>query len=202
MAGRRPTKTFADVSLDLTDIPVGKRFGRIFHRLYPDPLGFGKSPSRFSDPRRRPEEDRFGILYLGASLKVCFVEAILRDRRNGAVADYPIDETDLAARRYAEIEVISRLSLVDLTGDGCIRMGIPSDVIGASEQVASRWWSVAIHEHPAAPDGIVYPSRLNEERNLALYDRAVGKLSAVKSRPLMKAPSLARVLDDLKVALA
>ena len=202
MAGRRPSKAFAGVSLDLTDIPVGKRFGRIFHRRYPDPLGFGKSPSRFGDPRRRQKEDRFGILYLGASLKVCFVEAILRDRRNGTVADYPIDETDLAARRYAEIEVLSRLTLVDLTGDGCIRMGIPSDVIGASDQVTARWWSVAIHEHPAAPDGIVYPSRLNEERNLAIYGRAVGKLSAVKRYPLKKAPGLARVLNDLKVAFA
>ncbi len=45
---------------------------------YPDPLGFGKSPSRFSDTRRRIAENRFGVLYLGETLKVCFLEALLR----------------------------------------------------------------------------------------------------------------------------
>ena len=32
---------------------------------FPNPLGFGKAPSRFSDPRRRVDANRFGILYLG-----------------------------------------------------------------------------------------------------------------------------------------
>jgi hypothetical protein len=114
MPGLRPTKAFTGVTLELATIRPGQRFGRIYHERYPDPLGFGKTKSRFSDPRRRPEDERFGVLYLGFTLKGCFVEAILRDRRNGAVGDYPIGEAELFQRRYAEIVVTSSLSLVDL----------------------------------------------------------------------------------------
>jgi len=196
-----PPATFTGVSLDIVTIPVGQRFGRIYHARYPNPLGFGKTRSRFSDPRRRIDANRFGVLYLGATLKVCFVEAILRDLRNGAVSDYPIDEIDLAQRRYAEIVVSSPLRVVDLRGDGPIRMGIPSDVAGASRQRPARAWSLATYEHPRQPDGIIYPSRLNEETNLAIYDRAIDKLHASRTCTLIDAPGFADVLNTLKVAL-
>jgi hypothetical protein len=73
-------------------------------------------------------ENRFGVLYLGDALKVCFLEAVLRDRRNGVVGDYVIGESELRSRRYARIEPISPLHLIDLRAVGCVRMGIPSDV--------------------------------------------------------------------------
>jgi hypothetical protein len=187
--------------LDLSSIAPGQQFGRIYHERYPDPLGVGKTPSRYSDPRRLAEEKRFGVLYLGTTLKVCFVEAILRDRRNGAVGDYPIGEIELCQRRYAEIVVTSTLRLVDLRGDGPIRMGIPSDVVGATRQRPARAWSVLFHDHPIAPDGIIYPSRLNEEINLAIYDRAVSKLAVHRVFSLIDAPGLAGVLNGLRVAL-
>ena len=95
MAALRPTKAFARARLDLTTIASGERFGRILHNIYPDTLGFGKTKSRFSDPRKRADHRRFGVLYLGSTLKVCFVETILRDRRNGSVGDYPIAEDEL-----------------------------------------------------------------------------------------------------------
>lgn len=130
MAGVRPTKAFARAKLELAAVPSGERYGRIFFSRYPDPLGFGKSPSRFSDPRRRTPANRFGVLYLGSSLKVCFVEAVLRDRRDGIPDDLPIDESELHARHYAEVDVHEPLCLVDLRGDAPLRMGVPSDVVG------------------------------------------------------------------------
>jgi len=201
MGGLRPTKVFTDVTLDLAAIKPAEQFGRIYHERYPNPLGFGKTKSRFSDPRRLSDDKRFGVLYLGSTLKVCFVEAILRDRRNGAVGDYPIEEAELVQRRYAEIIVASSLRLVDLRGDGPIRMGIPSDVVGSSRQALARTWSMAFYEHPEVPDGIIYPSRLNEDTNLAVYDRAIAKLSVERTLSLMKAPGFADVLNSLKVAL-
>jgi hypothetical protein len=36
-------------------------------------------------------------------------------------------------------------------------------------------WSLAFWLHKQHPDGILYPSRLNEEINLALYDVALAK---------------------------
>ena len=83
MVGSRPTAEFATVELETATVAAGQRFGRLYSSRYTDPLGFGKTPSRFSDPRRRIERNRFGVLYLGETLKVCFLEAVLRDPGEG-----------------------------------------------------------------------------------------------------------------------
>jgi hypothetical protein len=200
---RLPDADFHSAGLDLTRVAAGARYVPICHWRYPDPLGYGKTPSRFSDPRRRITANRFGVLYLGISLKVCFIEAVLRDQRDGVVGDFPIDEAELRNRQYAEIEVESEsgLNLVDLTGDGAVRMGMPSDVLRGSRQGSARHWSLAFHTHPAVPDGIMYPSRLNGETNLAIYDRTISKLSVAGTCELINAPCLAAVLTDLRVGL-
>jgi len=201
MVGREPPADFARATLEIETVSPGAVFGRIYSAGYPDPLGYGKLPSRFSDPRRRLPSRRFGVLYLGQTLKVCFLEAVLRDQRDGFIEDFLIAELELTSRRYAEIEVASELRLVDLRDDKAIRMGVPTDVARASRQSLARKWAVACHDHPSQPDGIVYPSRLNGMTNMALYGRAVGKLKPVRILPLIAAPGLASVLDDLRVAL-
>jgi hypothetical protein len=201
MAGPKPTSAFSTVKLETAKIGPGWRFGRLYFGRYADPLGFGKTPSRFGDPRRRIPSNRFGVLYLGKSLKTCFLEALLRDSRNGVVGDFPLAEHELHIRKYAEITAAHELTLVDLRGDAAIRMGVPSDVAGASQQSLARWWSVAFYEHPEQPDGIIYPSRLNTETNLAIYGRAISKLTVHSVTPLINAKGLADVLDELKVAL-
>lgn len=80
-------------------------------------------------------------------------------------------------------------------------MGVLSDVSGAIAQTLARAWSVAFHDHPQCLDGIIYPSRLNEEVNLAIYDRAISKLSPVQISLLREAPGFAGILDNLNVAL-
>lgn len=187
--------------LELHTVAAGERFGRIYLGRYPSPLGYGKSPSRFSDPRRRVDVNRFGVLYLGDTLKVCFLEAVLRDRRDGADGSLLLGEDELHERNYAEIEVASALTMVDLRNDCPIRMGVPSDVARASAQTLARKWSLAWHDHPQQPDGIIYPSRLNGQTNLAVYHRAVPKLRALGVRPLIRATGLAAVLNELLVEL-
>lgn len=201
MAGLEPPATFSTVALDFATVDAGARLGRILFTRFTNPLGFGKSPSRFSDPRRRIPANRFGVFYLGCTLKVCFVEAVLRDQGDGRTSDLILDERDLAIRSYAVIEVVSALSLVDLRGDGPLRMGIPSDVSRGSKQSLARRWSLAIRGHSACPDGIIYPSRLNGEINIAVYDRAIPKLAAVSTTPLLEVRGLAAVLRDLKAGL-
>lgn len=196
-----PTPEFAKVDLDLAPVGPDLSFRRIFLARHADPLGFGKKPSRFSDPRELGEDDRFGVLYLGSTLKVCFLEAILRDQRNGSVGDFPLEETELRAKNVAEIVATRTLNLVDLRGDGPVRMGIPSDVARGSDQTLARAWALALYQHPAAADGIVYQSRLNGEDNVAIFDRAVPSLRAAKVEPLMAARDLASVLNDFKVAI-
>jgi hypothetical protein len=80
-------------------------------------------------------------------------------------------------------------------------MGVPTDVAKSSRQTLARAWSVAFHEHPEKPDGIIYPSRLNGHASLAVFDRAVAKLRLVRKMTLIATPELASVLNDLKVSV-
>ncbi|WP_018268500.1 RES family NAD+ phosphorylase [Methylosinus sp. LW4] len=201
MAKVLPPEGFAGADLRIYQARADLRFGRIYLGRYPDPLGFGKTPSRFSDPRRRVAANRFGVLYLGETVKVCFLEALLRDQRDGVIGDLPIAESELQARHYAEIEVAEALKMVDLRGDGAIVMGVPTDVAKGSNQTLARAWSVAFHEHPEKPDGIIYPSRLNGHTNVAIFDRAVVKLRTVRKMKLIAAPGLASVLSEMKVSI-
>jgi hypothetical protein len=196
-----PPAAFDTVDLVVEKIPAGRLYGRIYGDRFSNPLDFGKGRSRFSDPRRRVAANRFGVLYLGSTLEVCFIEALLRDKRNGAVSDYPMDYSEFVANRYAIIEVRMPLSLVGLRESGPIRMGVPSDVVGASTQGLARRWSLAMYQHPAKADGIIYPSRLNEHINLAVYDRAVAKLKCRSETALRDAKGLAAVIRRLKVAI-
>lgn len=197
-----PTAAFERADLDIATVAAGEPYRRIWLASYPDPLGYGRGRSRFSDPRRRVESNRFGVLYLGSSLKVCFLEAILRDQRDGQVGTLPLGRTALADRAVAAIVPTRELRLIDLRGDGPVRMGIPSDVAGGTEQTLARAWSVAFHEHSEAVDGIIYPSRLNGEHNLAIYGRAVPALRCTGTVPLLRARGLVGVLRDLHVAIA
>ena len=110
---------------------------------------------------------------------------------------------EIQARSLASIRLKEPLRLVDLTGDGGLRMGVPSDVVGASDQTLSRQWSLAFYNHADAPDGVFYPSRLNEERCIALYHRALAKVEAIATPRLMDCDlNLAAILDDLEISLA
>lgn len=202
MAAVAPPHAFNAQTLDLHVVQPGETFGRIYDARYPDPLGFGKTRSRFSDPRTgRKAESRYGVLYVGSSLKVCFLEAVLRDRRDGIGADLDMAESELRSRNYASIRAEQPLTLIDLTGDNLIRMGIPTDVARDSRQGLARKWSLAFHEHPRSVDGIYYPSRLNGGLNIAVFERSVAKLGEISALPLISTPGLAACLDDFKVAL-
>jgi hypothetical protein len=166
-----------------------------------DPLGYGKAKSRFSDPRRRRAANRFGVLYLGETLAVCFLEAVLRDRKDGVAGELELEERELDDRRYVEVETVSSLALVDLRGNNAVAMGVPSEVLRGVRQHLGRAWSVAFHDHPDAVDGIIYPSRLNAQVNLAIYGRAVDKLRPTRLRRLADVAELAPVLDDLEIVL-
>jgi hypothetical protein len=193
-----PDPSFATRPLVTATIPVGATWRRMYETRFPDPLGFGPGLSRFSDPTGRA----FGLIYLGSTAKVAFVETILRDRADGRGAACVVAYDEIEKRSLASIGPAEPLVLVNLTGDGPLRMGVPSDVVGARNQSLAQRWSVAFHDHPSAPDGVLYPSRLNEERCIALYARAIGKVKPSATPRLLDCRSeLAAILDDLEIAL-
>jgi hypothetical protein len=61
-------------------------------------------------------------------------------------------------------------------------------------------WSAAIREHEAEPHGLLYPSRLNGETNLVLYDRAMAAMSLVEVGPLLDWPEVPGIIDALELA--
>lgn len=197
-----PRKPKPPTQLELLVVEL-RSFCRIYASTYPDPLGYGKGPSRFGDPRKELTEDqRFGVLYLGESFAVAFAETLIRDGptfRQGAFF-LPFDE--LKARLVAEVGSRAPLRLVDLSGRTPIRMGIPSDVAKRENHSSGMRWSLALHEHPDEPDGILYRSRLDDSfLNIAIYGRAVERLNCERILPLVDHPELPLVLHRYGVRL-
>ena len=193
-----PDAAFATRRLTTATISAGSTWRRIYETRFPNPLGYGPGLSRFSDPTGKA----FGLLYLGSTAKVAFVETILRDRADGRNGDCVIEESEIEKRSIATISPTVPLMLVDLTADGPIKMGVPSDVAGARDQSMAQHWSVAFHGHSSQPDGVLYPSRLNEERCIALYARAAGKLTVTTTARLLDCRSeLAAILNELEIAI-
>jgi RES domain-containing protein len=151
---RRPPKGFGTSPIELASIRSGTKWFRLYPSRYPDPLGFGFSASRFSDPRLDlTEPDRFRVIYFGSSLKVCFLERVLRDRRNGRVGDVPIAYAELEQLTCAEVTTVRALTLVDLRGDCPVKMGVPTDAVRASSHRLGQQWSLAFWLHKEHPDG-------------------------------------------------
>ena len=198
MARRTPPKGFESSGIELASIKTGTKWFRLYSSRYPDPLGFGFSPSRFSDPGvALPEKDRFGVIYFGSSLKVCFLERILRDIRNGRLGDVPIPYAELEQLMCAEIVTARPLNLVDLRGDNLVKMGVPTDAVRASSHRLGQKWSLAFWLHKQRPHGILYPSRLNEEINLALYDVA----AYLERGPFEYTAEAAALIREFKLAI-
>ena len=198
-----PPAGFGTRPLDLREVTPGSIWRRLYRTRHTDPLGFGLAASRFSDVRAGVlDADRFGVVYLGSTLKVCFLETILRDRGNGRLGDWLVEVAELDLWSCAEITVEAPLRLVELRGDAPARMGIPSDALRASSHGLGQAWSAAFWAHDEKPDGLIYSSRINEDANVVLYYRALSKVRATATPRLLDCRSeLASVLRDLAVAL-
>jgi RES domain len=111
MPRKLPPRGFESRPLVLCRVARGKIWRRLYRSHLPSPLGWGFGPSRFSDSLTPA---RFGVIYLGNSVKVCFLEAILRDRGVGRIAAFPIELTELEGWTCATLQIKEALKLVDL----------------------------------------------------------------------------------------
>lgn len=179
---------------------AGSTWHHLFLNCFSDPLGFGFSSSRFSDPRKA-RQPRFGVYYIGQTFEVAFLETIVRDRKNGNPGTLVLSSDDLNNYVHVVVTVRKPLDLVDLRGGGALAMGVPTNAVRAQSHRLGQRSSLAIYQHPNSPDGIWYQSRLNGDENIAVYDRAVRKRSAARRRPLGSCPELAIILDRYRIAL-
>jgi hypothetical protein len=178
--------------------------GSVRHHILPDrfsyPLGFGFASSRFSDPRRKPVS-RFGVYYIGQTFEVAFLETIVRDFRNRNPGALLLSAHDLDDYVHVHITVQTHLDLVDLRGGNAVALSVPSNAVRASSHRLGQRASLAVYERADRLDGFWYPSRLNGDENVTVYDRAVSKLSAGLRRKLGSCPELAPILANYRIAL-
>lgn len=196
----RPPHPLAAAQLTGVQVPAGVVCHHISLDRFPAPLGFGFSASRFSDPRKNPLRP-FGVFYVGQSFEVSFLETVLRDRKNGNPGALALSESDLDDYVHVTVTTLEPLNVVDLRAGAALALGLPTDALRAASHRLGQRASLALYHHTDRPDGIWYPSRLNGEDNLAVYDRAVPKLSAGARRQLRRCPELASILNRYRVTL-
>jgi len=137
-----------------------------FHAPGRAPVHFGrKAENRFNAPG-----GEFGVLYLAADPAGAFIEVF--GRVSGPRVVTP---GQLARRNLAEVRPPRSLRLVNLIGAGLARIGADARLFAGEHEVARRW-TAALHWHPQAPDGILYPARHDPSRQAAaVFNRVKGK---------------------------
>lgn len=189
-----PPANFLTTALPTVNPTDTTAWVRVFHRDHADPLGYGQSHGRFGD-------GTFGIVSLAEDRSTAFAEVLIRDRGVGHVEPVILSEQEIRDHQAAEIVVIANLNLLDLFDRSPPSLGIPTDVVRA--ETTRPDWARAIYDNQSRVDGVLYPSRFTNRRNIALYDRAVrgGKVAVLSRSLITDWPDLDRILDVHNAAI-
>lgn len=159
-------------------------------RYQASPLGTSHGDSRFSS-----RSDGHTVLYASPDFATAFIETVVRDRftrrRKREVGLKEITER-VWVRIAAQPGAV--LTLIDLRGDGCARVGAPTDVVHARNHAAGRAFAKAIYAQHADIDGLLHPSRLTGKDVYGVFDRGIGKLRSIEQGWLVDWPDLPDVL--------
>ena len=154
------------------------------HRTTHSPLYFGRSgDSRFGAPA-----GEYGVLYVGSDAHCAFIETF-----GQSTGDNTVTTTALAERSLSRIEANRPLRLVDLTGSGLARIGADERLCAGDHRIAQRW-ALALWQHPAAPDGLLYRARHDPSRYcVAIFDRAEPAIRTVLLGGMLAAEQISLV---------
>lgn len=166
-------------------------------RYLATPLGTSRADSRFGS-----RDSNHTVLYASPDFSTAFVETVVRDRfarlRKRNVAWKEIRDR-IWARLTAQAGTVQ--TLLDLRGDGCIRIGAPTDVVHAKNHAAGRAFAKTIlSEHPDI-EGVLYVSRLTGGDVYAVFDRGIGRLVSTEVGMLMDHPELPDVLARHRIGI-
>lgn len=156
------------------------------------PLGMGYGKTRFASPR-----NKFKLIYLASSPKTALAETIIRDRFQGK-AHRRLAEEEFRDRSITEVTALAKVQLLDIRGGGASLLNVPTDATSAKNQAAGRAFSQRIYDETSF-DGLIYRSRLTGEDCVAIYDRAVAKLSAIPAIALGALTALPAAITELHI---
>lgn len=166
-------------------------------RYQASPLGTSHGDSRFSS-----RSDGHTVLYASPDFATAFIETVVRDRftrrRKREVGLKEITER-VWVRISAQPGAV--LTLIDLRGDGCARIGAPTDVVHARNHAAGRAFAGAIYAQHADIDGLLYPSRLTGQDVYGVFDRGMAKLQTTEKGTLADHPQLPDLLTRHGIVL-
>jgi hypothetical protein len=157
------------------------------------PLYFGKGGAhRFDDP-----EQKYGVLYAGVDLSGALPEVFGNRVRYGAISI-----KELQTAQVSQIVAARAARFVDITGAGLLALSADARLAAGDYDVAQPW-SRGFHEHPDAPDGILYRARTNPGcLSVAFFERFGSALSCPSPpTPLLLHEDLAAVLDQYKLGI-
>jgi hypothetical protein len=153
------------------DIPAGA----VIHRFYTarfEPVFFDTSRAG----RLNAPDGSYGVLYAAAGPDGAFAETFLRQPgRTLLASDF------IASKAYVRLGVRRALRLIKLSGPGLARLGATAEVIhGGLPYDVPQAWSKALRSHPAAPHGIAYNARHDDEALCyAIFDDAAAAIVEV-----------------------
>lgn len=138
------------------------------HRIDRNPIFFGRSGNNRFDAA----DHSYKVLYAGRDAHCAFIETLA-----SAAGTHVITTTELKIKALSELKPTRALRLIDLTQSGTlVRIGADARLFSGDHTV-SQLWSQALHDHPIAADGLLYPSRLDPQRHgIAIFEDRAPKL--------------------------
>lgn len=164
------------------------------HRSKHKPIFPSHNQARFSSPGLP-----FGVCYAALSLVGAFAETLV-DEFPGAT--FAASSSLVLEHSYSPIVVSSALELVDLTGNKLGSIGTTHLINSTDRYDLTQEWAAAFYRHRQQPDGVLYVANLaGHEISVAIYDRALRKLSAGSPTPFALDSTLNGILNALGVLL-
>ena len=161
------------------------------------PLGTAAGDSRFCS-----KTDGYTVLYAAADFATAFVETVVRDELTHA--DHrriPLAAVTTPAWVQLQTKPRTKVQLLDLRRDGCVKLGAPTDAVSARNHAAGRALGRAIHDEHDEIDGFLFSSRLTGADAYAVCDRALKKLTRTDGGALAEHPELPDVLRQYRIEL-
>lgn len=181
-------------TLATLELPAGTELFRC-HQARHGPIHFGREPvHRFDAPN-----GEFGVCYLSRSHAGAFAETFLRSARGQL-----IERGDLDLYALSRLRVTRPLTLAQCYGSGLRRNKIDARVSSSVDYPRHRAFSLACHEHPQQPDGLIYRARFDDDQfSVALFDRASDTIATdSKPAPWMRTGTIIEeILDRYEIAI-